>query len=167
MHPTRHGTGALGAMGAVPTDRGEGCNTQPMADKYPRRGHCMGASRQPQSLETEKDPPEGVGRRHAEGRLPAGPEYTACACKLSRSPKNQPQTSQTDRGLHASPRSCMRASQSPMPPRHPASPLQSSPRACEKPAVLALQGRWHRDTACTSPKAGGVQALKPYPAPQG
>ena len=104
------------AMGAVPTDRGEGCNTQPMAEKHPRRGHCMGASRQPQSLETEKTLQQGVGRRYAEGRLPAGPEYTACSCKLSHSPKKRPQTSQTDRGLHASPGSCMRASQSPMPP---------------------------------------------------
>ena len=47
----------------------------------PRRRHCMGAKRQPQSLDTEKDPPARVGRRHAEGRLPAEPEYTACACQ--------------------------------------------------------------------------------------
>ena len=80
-------------------------------------------------------------------------------------PKNNPKLpKQTEGCTHPPGHACTRHRA--QCPRHPALPLQSSPRACEKPVVLALQGRWHRATASTSSKASGLQALKPYPATQ-
>ena len=83
--------------------------------RWLRHRHCMGAERQPERLKTEKDPPARVRRRHAEGRLLAEPQYTACAGRPSLPPKSNPKRPKPGGGCAHPPVHAL-ASQSPLPP---------------------------------------------------